>query len=1197
MKLFFLIISLTLTLNGIGQIESAHYFNDTINGKLNQIHSYIEVEDGVIIAGEVNVGAKEYTVIIKISPQGERVWSTINSNVLSLSYFSCSGFSINLFKDGFIYGVSKHGNNHIIWKINPNDGEVIYTKSFHLVNSMNIELDEYDSSKFIASYARYEGGYNYAMLAYMSKTTGDTLSTRDMGVRLTFESGVTVDANQNVYFWKDNKLMKFNRGSLNQKLWERTYQAGFSNPLDIIQEVYLDNEERVFVFGIDGGSYGHGDGNVSEISPLDGSSFWNIQGYSGQVRLIQIIDRDEKLYMCYQHSLVGASYTRYFACRIDKASGTRDWYCFHNMTPVGSPTSSNGGMQAPLSMDLDCEGGLYMTGYYGSANYGPGVWGVMKVNANTGDKLYDFTVTEDSTNFNTFSVGKVLCVFGNSPIVLGHLQNLNSPNSGRTDAYYVAFDPQSGAILDRRGISGQFQLQSKTIDIIRKDSIMYVYKQQGKYLALQALDDNFNQIWSQTIADTSLLIAGNMTVTPNFVYVTSHKNYTGIFYPYDLGIAFRYYVKRINRFTGEITHDTYGSISSGSTFSPMEIEAEDDRFNFFYRVNSTEYIASWTTTSGYGNVAPLNLGGNSQLFEGTFDNVLNYNATHVIVIGSDAIRQVQKTNGWNSTVLHSFANNRIYYDHEFYQNRLYSVGSTENGEKLFTVYDIIGDSIVWENTYGSGRILKIEKDPYNNFIIGGERDSLVSTAMVKRINGDIIWERYLDTLSFPSMQLIDCKINSLANVISVSGAVYNDDGSTDVIISQFNYYGDSLFSFLGLDVQDLKSTGYTIEEAPDSTTWIGGSFNRLTTVKEGFISKLSTQYCGRFVQGNGVSCSNETDTLVAWEGNSYQWYLNGVLLPDETSQTITNLANGNYNVIVNDACGIDSMIYAFENLIIPLPIVDLPGNDNYCEGDSLQLLVSNQGSYQWFMNGVTIPDAINNSIYVNNPGIYNVLVTDEYGCSDSATVGSTITILSIPMINFSVDPNVVCDNNSPINLSADPAGGIFIGFGVNNSEFNPVLSGVGDFVIEYTFTNEDGCSASLSDTITVLESTSSTLEIFAIDSYTLNGQTYTSSGTYQQVLTNISGCDSTLILILELEYTGLNEVHEWIEIQPNPSNGLYHLTFNSIPNEDIKIYDATGRKLSTSIATQLDMIIDLTEYPSGAYFLHLDGYTVRLIKE
>jgi len=63
-----------------------------------------------------------------------------------------------------------------------------------------------------------------------------------------------------------------------------------------------------------------------------------------------------------------------------------------------------------------------------------------------------------------------------------------------------------------------------------------------------------------------------------------------------------------------------------------------------------------------------------------------------------------------------------------------------------------------------------------------------------------------------------------------------------------------------------------------------------------------------------------------------------------------------------------------------------------------------------------------------------------------------------------------------------------------------------------------------------------------MDSYTLNGQTYTQSGTYTQVIPNAAGCDSTISLILTLTFTGISEIGKNnYTVYPNPTYDLLNV--------------------------------------------------------
>ena len=69
------------------------------------------------------------------------------------------------------------------------------------------------------------------------------------------------------------------------------------------------------------------------------------------------------------------------------------------------------------------------------------------------------------------------------------------------------------------------------------------------------------------------------------------------------------------------------------------------------------------------------------------------------------------------------------------------------------------------------------------------------------------------------------------------------------------------------------------------------------------------------------------------------------------------------------------------------------------------------------------------------------------------------------------------------------------------------------------YTNAAGCASTAKLTLTVNYSTDSTFTVVACDSYTwtLNGETYTESGTYYDTIPNAAGCDSTVTLELTID--------------------------------------------------------------------------------
>jgi len=86
-------------------------------------------------------------------------------------------------------------------------------------------------------------------------------------------------------------------------------------------------------------------------------------------------------------------------------------------------------------------------------------------------------------------------------------------------------------------------------------------------------------------------------------------------------------------------------------------------------------------------------------------------------------------------------------------------------------------------------------------------------------------------------------------------------------------------------------------------------------------------------------------------------------------------------------------------------------------------------------------------------------------------------------------------------------------------------------------------------TVTVKANSTSMLMITACNTYTLNAQTYTSSGTYTQVVTNAAGCDSTITLMLTINNSTAStttitacDTYTWTNGTTYTSSGTYTQT-------------------------------------------------------
>jgi hypothetical protein len=147
-----------------------------------------------------------------------------------------------------------------------------------------------------------------------------------------------------------------------------------------------------------------------------------------------------------------------------------------------------------------------------------------------------------------------------------------------------------------------------------------------------------------------------------------------------------------------------------------------------------------------------------------------------------------------------------------------------------------------------------------------------------------------------------------------------------------------------------------------------------------------------------------------------------------------------------------------------------------------------------------------------------------------------------------------------------------------------------------------GCLSSDTVTVYVNQPSSSTLNQTALDSYTLNGQTYTQSGTYTQTVPSANGCDSVITLNLTLNFTGISEnTTAQISISPNPTSSKIIVKSDvAIIGSKFIIYDALGKEVKSGKITTIETEVDLSNLYNGVYLFKVGARqlgTFKIIKE
>lgn len=205
------------------------------------------------------------------------------------------------------------------------------------------------------------------------------------------------------------------------------------------------------------------------------------------------------------------------------------------------------------------------------------------------------------------------------------------------------------------------------------------------------------------------------------------------------------------------------------------------------------------------------------------------------------------------------------------------------------------------------------------------------------------------------------------------------------------------------------------------------------------------------------------DTLMVYDGCTVQSILLGSFT--QSSPLIGSLfSTGNCLTFhfITDATDESSGWEAIVNCpTTPMAEINAVGPTSFCGGDSVMLIATGGVTYHW--NTLSNED----TIVVSYPGTYEVTVTGASGCTDTAR--QEVIVYPLPPVGFILPYDSICILDPPFALSGGfPLGGIYSGDGVVAGVFDPTQTGEGVFTVRYSYTDSNGCSRTIPQSITVL---------------------------------------------------------------------------------------------------------------------------------
>ncbi|HPR57834.1 MAG TPA: T9SS type A sorting domain-containing protein [Bacteroidales bacterium] len=215
---------------------------------------------------------------------------------------------------------------------------------------------------------------------------------------------------------------------------------------------------------------------------------------------------------------------------------------------------------------------------------------------------------------------------------------------------------------------------------------------------------------------------------------------------------------------------------------------------------------------------------------------------------------------------------------------------------------------------------------------------------------------------------------------------------------------------------------------------------------------LTTEYSATEVcYGETVEFTNYFTGIAPW---TVEYEYNGIPGSFTTSDNPDYYSEVFYETTINEIISVtdgNGCTTNYDNnittiTVYPLPVIEITGELQFCEGQSTVLTATEGVSYDWSTGEST------QSITVTLAGLYSVVVIDANGCEGYAEVTTSYLPVTIPTCP---DDMYVIVTDPPFILTGGlPEGGTYSGTGVTGGFFDPSV-GVGNYPITYQI--EDIC--------------------------------------------------------------------------------------------------------------------------------------------
>lgn len=865
-----------------------------------------------------------------------------------------------------------------VWCISDSTGVLMWKTS---INNKAIErLVDYSSTELIAITGTYNFEYHL-----INKNSGAVTFSKHFGFG-DFNNNfpnVFVDNSQNILLSWEDTCRKFRDKFLTQLAW--TSHVPNMGSRTMIDKVIQDSSRYIFL----------GRNNVRSVDTLTGNTIWHKRVQVGFVLGSQsgsdgdpkdVILKDSLIYVTWVSPYVGGvnlekGFTMTRLNKLNGFIGLNVAYDFNGI-PADPVPNLNDDLDWPFQMSMDESKNIYITGSYDRdpGMQSPGNWGIMKIHGTTGSKLYEATITDDSTRRQLHSQGRFIYYYKGRMYSAGNLSKKEDFLEG-TKPIIVSFDTSSVFNqLSRKSVDCFVRYPSSLVGMTNLGANKMILLKKVGRSGIVEVRNTFDQLlWSKRFTTIGKYIV------PQNVENLSDTSIAVSFISYRQDTVTKMIIGKPDSLLF-VRLDTLGNIKfqhtirylNTDTLSALQIYKDPGgRTNFFFKnKNGNQYgtkayllDSTSATLSSLGSLQPYDLDSTTIKIK----PVQHYFGDTMIVYQTGSL----SSRGWlysNTQTASNYSNFGVRLVRDF--AKIYSALKIDSVSFFITGRDSSGRIIgarynhrlpnpkVWTYFGANGSMYNADMAPLSIYTVSKNYNgNKLSIAKLNRQNGSISWTTEKTPAIKTNILPVDIKYDSI-NRYFITGGVIADSSISGIKTSYFYFTVDSL----GNTIKDVVKTGYGLSETK--------------------INAVNVLQNGTHAYG-GVISTNE-------------WGIAG---------------------FYNSDC--------FVNNLIPTVSINTPAI-NICSGSSVTFTASatNEGSspvYQWQVNGNNV--GINANFFttstLNNNDQVKVMLTSNANCIQVTSATSNIITVTVSTQGSSVSIAGITNVNQGQNtvITATPLNG------------------------------------------------------------------------------------------------------------------------------------------------------------------------------